>query len=102
MLFVYLDSSIATDKDDWNIKGYKLRRADHPNIFNRGGLCICVKESLPVRCLSNMYLQECFNLEVSINNKKGFVVSLYGSLVKLLVDLTPLLLLSIYRNYWYL
>ena len=99
MLFVYLDSSIATDKDDLNIKGYKLRRADHPNIFNRGGLCICVKESLPVRCLSNMYLQACFNLEVSINNKKGFVVSLYGSLVKLLVDLTPLLLLSIYRNY---
>ena len=29
------------------------------------------------RCLSNTYLQDCLILEVSINNKKGYVVSLY-------------------------
>ena len=35
---------------------------------------------LPVKCLSNAYLQECLLLEISINNKKGYVVSLYQSL----------------------
>ena len=37
------------------------------------------KESLPVRCLPNSYLKECFILRVSINNKRGYVVSLYRS-----------------------
>ena len=37
------------------------------------------KESLPVRCLPNSYLKECLILEVSINNKRDYVVSLYRS-----------------------
>ena len=45
----------------------------------RGGVCAYIRESLPVRCLSNAYLQECLILEISINNKKGYVVSLYRS-----------------------
>ena len=36
-------------------------------------------ESLPVKCLSNSYLKECLILGVSINNKRGYVVSLYRS-----------------------
>ena len=36
-----------------------------------------IRESLPARCFSNTYLQECLILEVSINNKKGYVVLLY-------------------------
>ena len=37
------------------------------------------KESLPLKCLSNSYLKECLIHEVSINNKRGYVVSLYRS-----------------------
>ena len=37
------------------------------------------KESLPVRCLPNSYLKECLIIRVSINNKRGYVVSLYRS-----------------------
>ena len=89
----YLYSSIASDNDDLNIKVYSLYRADHPNNAKRCGACAYITESLPVRCLSNTYLQECLMLEISINNKKGYVVSLYP-LVKLQMNLTPSLALS--------
>ena len=36
-------------------------------------------ESLPIKYLSNAYLQECLILEISINNKNGYVVSMYRS-----------------------
>ena len=62
-----------------NIDGYKLVRADHPWNVKRCGVCVYFKESLPVKCLSNSYLKECLILEVSINNKRGYVVSLYRS-----------------------
>ena len=75
----YLDSSIASDNDNLNIKGYNLYRADHPNNVKRDGVCAYIRESLPVRCLSNAYLQECLILEISINNKISYVVSLYRS-----------------------
>ena len=53
LLESYLDSSIAYDKDDLNIKGYNLYSTDHPNNVKRGGVCVSIRESLPVRCLSN-------------------------------------------------
>ena len=37
------------------------------------------KESLLVNCLPNPYLKECLYFEVSINNKKGYVVLMYRS-----------------------
>ena len=40
---------------------------------------MCLKASLSVRCLPNSYWKECIILEVSINNKRGYVVSLYRS-----------------------
>ena len=52
---------------------------DHPNNVNRGDLCAYIRESLPVRCLSSIYLQECLTLEITGNNKKGYVVPLYRS-----------------------
>ena len=73
----YLDSSIAFDNDDLNIKGYNLYRADRINV-KRGGVSAHIRESLP-RCLSNAYLQKYLILEISINNKNGYVVSLYRS-----------------------
>ena len=75
----YLDSYRASDNDDLNIKGYNLYRSDHPYNVKRGGVCAYIRKSLPVRCLSSAYLQECLILEISINNKKGYVVSLYRS-----------------------
>ena len=35
------------------------------------------RESLPVRSISNPYLNECLIFEVSVYNKKGYVVPLY-------------------------
>ena len=67
----YLDSSITWDNNDLNIKGYNLYRADHPNNVKGDGASANIRESLPVRCLSNAYLEECLILEISINNKKG-------------------------------
>ena len=54
-------------------------RADHPNNLERGGECAYVRESLPVLNFSNSYLSECLTLEVTISNKKGYVVTLHRS-----------------------
>ena len=50
-------------------------RADHPNSVKRGGVCAYVRESLPVRNFSNSYLSECLTLEITISNKKGYVIT---------------------------
>ena len=42
-------------------------------------MCAYVRVSLPVRNYSNSYLSDCLTLEVTISNKKGYVVSLYKS-----------------------
>ena len=68
----YLDFSILSDNDNLVIKGY------HPDDIKRGGVCAYIRESL-ARCLFNSYLKECLILEVCINNKKGYVISLYRS-----------------------
>ena len=76
----YLDSSVSSDNDNLYIRDYnKLVRADHPGNIKRGGVCVYFKESLPVSCLPNPYLKECLIFEVSINNKRGYVVSMYRS-----------------------
>ena len=54
-------------------------RADHPNNVKRGGVCAYVRETLPFRSLSNSYLSECLTLEVTISNRKGYVITLYRS-----------------------
>ena len=93
LLESYHDSSIASNNDYLNIKGYNLYRSDHPNNVKRGGVCAYIRELLPVRCLSNAYLQKCLILEISINNKKVSIkrYQCIDSLVKRLMNLTPLL-----------
>ena len=54
-------------------------RADHPGNIKRGGVCVYIKESLPVSCLPNPYLEECLIFEVSINNKRCYVISMNRS-----------------------
>ena len=56
-----------------------ILRADQPGNIKDVVVCVYFKESLHVRCLPNSYLKECLILEVSINNKKGYIVSLYRS-----------------------
>ena len=75
----YLDASVSSDNDNLNINGYNLVRVDHPGNVKIHSVCLYFKESLPVRCLPNSYLKECLLLEVSINNKRCYVVSLYRS-----------------------
>ena len=75
----YLDSSISSNSEQLNIEGYKLVRNHHLGNVRRGGVCSYFRESLSVRCLSDPYLNECLVSKVSVNNKKGHVVSLYRS-----------------------
>ena len=75
----YLDSTVSSDNDNLYIRDYKLVRTDDPLNIKRGGVCVYFKESLPVSCLPNPYLKECLLFEVSINNKRGYVVSMYRS-----------------------
>ena len=94
----YPYSSKASDNDDLDIKVYKLLKDEHPNNIKRDGVCAYIKKSLPVRCLSNTYLQECFILEISINNKKRYAFSLYRSPCRT-SDGFDSPLLTIWRNY---
>ena len=53
--------------------------ADHPNNVKGRGVCAYVRESLPVSNFSNSYLSKCLTLEVTISNRKGYVITLYRS-----------------------
>ena len=55
-------------------------RADHPR-----GVCAYVRESLPVHNFSNSYLNEGLTLEVTISNKKGYIITLYRSFSYLVI-----------------
>ena len=73
------DSSIVTENNNSKINGYNMVRADHPNKVKRGGVCAYVRESLPVRNFSNSYLSKCLTFEVTISNKKAYVINLRRS-----------------------
>ena len=63
----YLDSSLSSDSEQLSIEGYKLVRNDYPGSLRRGGACVYFRESLPVRCISNPYLNECLIFKISVN-----------------------------------
>ena len=90
----FLDSSILTKNNNLKVNGYKIVRTDHPNNVKRGYMCVraYVKESLPIRNFSNSYSSECLTLEVTISNKKGYVITLYSKdlLVKQLMNFSLL------------
>ena len=75
----YLDLSVFSDNGNLYIKDYKLVRANHPGNVQKGGVYVYFKESLLVSCLPNPYLKECLTFEVSINNKRDYVVAIYRS-----------------------
>ena len=75
----YLDSTVSSDNDNLYIRDYNLVRTDHPGNIKRGGVYVYFKESLPAGCLPNPYLKKCVIFKVPINNKSGYVVSMYRS-----------------------
>ena len=74
----YLDSSVPYDDPRLNLSGYKLVRAGNLSNNKRGGVGIYFKETLAIRTVPTNSLKECF-LPGFIDNKKGFVLSLYRS-----------------------
>lgn len=52
-------------------------RADHLGNAKTGGVSIYFKESLPERCLHNPDLKEFLIFQVSMSDKRSYVVSLY-------------------------
>ena len=54
-----------------------MGRIDHSYNVKREGVCVYIRESLPVHSFSNSYLRECLKLEVTIINKKKNLTSLY-------------------------
>ena len=52
---------------------------DHLNNVKREGMYPYVRGSFPVRNFSKSFLNECLTLEVSVSNKKGYVITLYRS-----------------------
>ena len=54
-------------------------RTDNPHNCKRGGVSIYFKEHSAVRPVDPLNLNECFVLEINIQNKKGYVIYLYRS-----------------------
>ena len=78
----FLDSSFCSNDSALNLKGFKLVRADHPLDVKRGraeGTCIYYKEILPIKFLNIVNLPECLLCEISYEDQKCFIVSLYRS-----------------------
>ena len=62
------------------MKGYKkLIRADNPSNSKKYGVDIYYKDFLAVHSVEVKNLNECVIFQVSIKNKRGYVVSLYRS-----------------------
>ena len=75
----FLDSSFHSGNPDLAMNGYELVRADHPLDIKRGGVCLYYKETLPIKICNINNLSECLLCEISFNNQKCFIISLYRS-----------------------
>lgn len=73
----YPSSSVSSSNNNLYIKDFRLFRADHLGNAKAGGVSIYFKESLPERCLHNPDLKEFLIFQVSMNDKRSYVVSLY-------------------------
>ena len=75
----FLDSSFLPTDERLVLDGYNLVRSDHPNHVKRGGVCVYIKNSLSTRICNISNLNECVVIELNINKKKGYIISLYRS-----------------------
>ena len=58
---------------------YILIRADHTSNKKGGGVCIFYKETLAVRIVNSLNLNECIVCEVSIQINKVYIAVIYKS-----------------------
>ena len=69
---------MSVDSSKLSIPGY-IVRTDHPNDQKRGGVCLYFKENLILRRLDVSYIAQCLLCEVTIENKKVYIVVLHRS-----------------------
>ena len=69
---------MSVDSSKLSIPGYVIR-ADHPNGQKRGGVCLYFKKNLILRRLDVSYIAQCLLCEVTIENKKSYIVVLCRS-----------------------
>ena len=67
-------------------------RAHNRHNCKKGGVSVYFKKHLTVRPVSPLNLNECLALEINIQNKKGYVTSLYQSSSKSKDESDPFLL----------
>ena len=60
-----------------HLRDFTLIRADNPHNCNRGGYSNYFKEHLAVCLVSPLNLNKLFAMEIIIQNKKGYEISLY-------------------------
>ena len=75
----FLDSSSADDNPRLNLKDFTMIRVDNSDNCKRAGVSIYFKEHLAGHPVRSLNLNECLVLEINIQNKKGYVISLYWS-----------------------
>ena len=78
----YLDSSYADDDTRLDVKDFTLIRANNSHNCKRGEVSISFNEHLAVCPISPLNLDECLVLQINIQNKEGFVISLYRLLTQ--------------------
>ena len=76
----YLDSTVSSNDANLDLTGYNLVRTNHhPSNTRKCGICINIKDYLPLKLSNIQYLQESINLEIIIGDKKCNFISLYRS-----------------------
>ena len=73
----YLNSTV--DPKNPLINGYKLVRADNPDDFKRGGVCLYYRENLTLQLVDTPYIEQCILCETHIQNTTGYVAAICRS-----------------------
>ena len=77
---IFLDLTIPLQDEGVYIKGYSIKRADHPSNAERVCVCIYHKKYLPLtRRSDTCKLNECIVTEESVHNERCFLRCLYRS-----------------------
>ena len=74
----HLDSTV--DEERLALDGYSFYKDNHPQNVKRGGVGLCVKDSLPSKHrIELVTLPECVVCEIQLNRKKYFYAVFYKS-----------------------
>ena len=75
----YLYSSISSNDGNLEVPGHTLVHSDNPNNTKRGGVCIYLLISLPLKVLDIQFLNKCINIKINIGGKAYNFLCLYRS-----------------------